>query len=85
MSVKSILAISALVLTSGAAVAADSLQDNREIFGQPIYAVEAKLAEQGVKATSIEAWGEVVRVETRTETGATKIVYADQTTLRLLP
>ena len=74
----------ALLAASPAAMAAESLLSNREIDGRPISQITATLQAQGIDVTSVEKWGDALRVYAENESGAAYSVLVDQDSLRLL-
>jgi hypothetical protein len=85
MSLKATVLAIGLIVVPPIAMASPSLTEDHKIFHRSYFSVEANLAEQGIIATSIEEWGDVVRVETRDETNAVRIILVDKDTLRPLP
>ncbi|WP_169196891.1 hypothetical protein [Devosia sp. MC1541] len=80
MSLKALaIATVATVAFTSTAAFAESHFSKDEVFGRSTYATTVLLAEQGINATSVEAWGEVIRVEAA---GSTKLIFVDKDTLR---
>lgn len=77
-------AAAALLLAPVATFAADSLQDDNEIYGRTVENIEATLAEYGIDATHVEAWGTALRVDALGPDGSTHTVLVDRDTLRPL-
>lgn len=75
-------AAATVALTSTASFANETMFSNEDIFGRSTYVATVLLAEQGIDAHSVEAWGDVVRVETADADGSTKLIFVDKDTLR---
>jgi hypothetical protein len=78
-----IAAVATVAFTSTAAFA-DSYFTQDEVFGRSTFVTTTLLAEQGIKATSVEAWGDVIRVEAVDADGSVKLIFVDKDTLRPL-
>lgn len=81
MSLKT-LSLTLALLTVPAAASAGSPTSDHDIFGHWYFSAEAALAEQGITASAIEEWGDVVRVETKNDAGKRIILFVDKDTLR---
>ncbi|MBJ6987753.1 PepSY domain-containing protein [Devosia sp. MC521] len=83
MSLKALaIATVATVAFTSTAAFAESHFSKDEVFGRSTYATTVLLAEQGINATSVEGWGEVIRVEAADADGSTKLIFVDKDTLR---
>lgn len=81
---RTLLATSLVALLITPAMAVESLSTNPEIYGRSVANIEASLAEQGIDASKVETWGNVLRVDARAADGSSYMVLVDKDTLRPL-
>jgi hypothetical protein len=78
----SIGAVLALLFSSTAMANQSLLSDDTEINDRSTASIIATLAEQDIRATRVEEWGGMIRVDTDDESGANRVLFVDKDTLR---
>jgi hypothetical protein len=78
----SIGAVLALLASANAMANASLLSEDIEINGRSTASIIATLAEQDIRASRVEEWGGMIRVDTDDESGANHVLFVDKNTLR---
>ncbi|WP_127753327.1 hypothetical protein [Devosia sp. 1566] len=81
MSLKISLVALALLATAPVTMAAESLVETREINGRTINEITSVLAHRDIDATSVEQWGDAIRVQAVNPDGSHYVVLVDRYTL----
>ena len=78
----SIGAVLALLASANAMANASLLSEDTEINGRSTASIIATLAEQDIRASRVEEWGGMIRVDTDDKSGANHVLFVDKNTLR---
>ena len=84
MSLKISLVALAFLAAAPATMAAESLVDRTEINGRTINEITSVLAHRDIQATSVEQWGDAIRVQAVNPDVSHYVVLVDRYTLRPL-